>query len=135
MESVGAAHVVGLSQNGDVTLTAPDERELVAVETATGRQIGRIRNSREFSCLALTRDGHMVATGDYEHDVKLWDLSQSILDRRIEQELRTRLEKLVDVKNIVGSQEHPQSPLPLGPHELDHVRRHDVGRHTRHYRI
>jgi len=59
-----------------VALVAPDDRELVAIELTTGQRIGRIRNSREFSCLALARDGRAVATGDYEHDVKIWDLTR-----------------------------------------------------------
>jgi WD40 repeat protein len=68
--------LVDLTDDGKVALTAPDERELLAIETATGQRIGRIRNSREFSCLTLARDGRSVATGDYEHDVKLWDLTR-----------------------------------------------------------
>lgn len=76
IESIGDATVVGLSQDGALTLTAPSQKELVAVETTSGRPIGRVRNSREISCLALTRDGRAVTTGDFEHDVKLWDLTQ-----------------------------------------------------------
>jgi len=76
IESIGAATVVGLSQDSAVTLTAQNSKELVAVETTSGRPIGRVRNSREFSCLALTLDGRAAATGDFEHDVKLWDLTQ-----------------------------------------------------------
>jgi WD40 repeat protein len=68
--------IAELTDDGQVALTAPDDRELVAIETSTGQRIGRIRNSREFSCLALARDGRSVATGDYEHDVKLWDLTR-----------------------------------------------------------
>jgi WD40 repeat protein len=77
MENLDAGRVVDLAGDGAVALTAPDEHDLVAIEVATGRQICRIRNSREFSCLALARDGHVVATGDYEHDVKLWDLTRA----------------------------------------------------------
>ena len=75
-ESTGAAPVVGLSEDGAVTLTAPNSNELAAVELTTGHAIGRVKNSREFSCLALTRDGRAAATGDFEHDVKLWDLTR-----------------------------------------------------------
>jgi WD40 repeat protein len=69
-------HVVGLSEDGATALDATDARELVAVDVATGRRVGRVLNSREFSCLALSRNGRVVATGDYEHDVKLWDLTR-----------------------------------------------------------
>lgn len=79
MESTGVATVVGLSQDGAVTLTAPNSKELVAVETTSGRPISRVKNSREFSCLALTRDGRAAATGDFEHDVKLWDLTREAM--------------------------------------------------------
>jgi WD40 repeat protein len=74
MENIDAADVVALAENGLVAVTAPDYRELVAIEVRTGQKISRIRNSRDFSCLALARDGRVVATGDFEHDVKLWDL-------------------------------------------------------------
>lgn len=77
IESIGAATVVGLSQDGAVTLTAPNGKELVAIETRSGHPIGRVMNSREFSCLVLTCDGRAVATADFEHDVKLWDLTQA----------------------------------------------------------
>jgi hypothetical protein len=77
IENINAGGVVDLTDDGALALTAPDSRELVAIEMATGRRIGRIRNSREFSCVALARDGRTVATGDYEHDVKLWDLTRA----------------------------------------------------------
>ena len=79
MESTGAATVVGLSQDGAVALTAPNSKELVAVETTNGRPISRVKNSREFSCLALTSDARAVATADFEHDVKLWDLTREAM--------------------------------------------------------
>jgi WD40 repeat protein len=79
MENLGAPTVVGLSQDGAVALTAPNSKELIAIETTSGRPIGRVRNSREFSCLALTRDGRAVATGDFEHDIKLWDLTHEAM--------------------------------------------------------
>jgi WD40 repeat protein len=77
MDSGGTTNVVGFSNDGAVMLIAPDDKELAAIETATGKQIGRIRNSREFSCLAVTKDGRVAATGDYEHDIKLWDLTHA----------------------------------------------------------
>jgi WD40 repeat protein len=73
--ALGEAVVVDLSGDGTVALAASGDRELEAVEVASGRPLGRIRNSREFSCAALSLDGRTVATGDFEHDVKLWDLS------------------------------------------------------------
>jgi WD40 repeat protein len=76
IESSDAGRVVGLTEEGAVALTAPSDRELLVIEVATGRQIGRLLNSREFSCLALAHDGCVVATGDYEHDIKLWDLTR-----------------------------------------------------------
>jgi WD40 repeat protein len=76
MENIDAGSVVGLTDDGAVALTAPNDRELLAIETASGRRIGRIHNSREISCLALAGDGRVVATGDFEHDVKLWDLTR-----------------------------------------------------------
>ncbi|MCL7939987.1 NB-ARC domain-containing protein [Halomonas sp. ATCH28] len=77
LETTNAERVVGLTDDGAVALTAPDDHELVAIEVATGRRIGRIWNSREFSCLALACDSRMVATGDYEHDVKLWNFTHA----------------------------------------------------------
>jgi WD40 repeat protein len=35
----------------------------------------RIGNSREYSCLALADTGDLVVTADYEHDIKVWDLT------------------------------------------------------------
>jgi len=74
MEGFDAKGVVGLTGDGTLTLIAKNDSELVAIEVATGQQISRIRNSREISCLAFAADGSVAATGDYEHDVKLWDL-------------------------------------------------------------
>lgn len=76
LQNVDVGFIVELTDDGKVALTAPGDRELVAIETATGQPIGRIRNSCQFSCLALARDGRSAATGDYEHDVKLWDLTR-----------------------------------------------------------
>jgi len=75
-ETIEARHAVGLSEDGGVVLAAKDDREVVALDVATGRHIGRIRNTREISCLAFASDGHAAATADYEHDVKLWDLTR-----------------------------------------------------------
>jgi WD40 repeat protein len=76
-EKVNHGFAVGITENGTVILTSPGDGELMAIEVATGRLIGQIRNSREFSCLALSPDGRVVATGDFEHDVKLWDLARA----------------------------------------------------------
>jgi WD40 repeat protein len=76
MESIEASQVVGLTEDGTVALRAKGDRELVAIDVTTGRRIGRIRNSREISCLAFAPDGRVAASGDFEHDIKLWDLSR-----------------------------------------------------------
>lgn len=75
-EDTDVGRVLGLTDDGTVALCAQNDRELVAIEIPTGRRIGGVRNSREFSCLALAGDGRVVATGDYDHDVKLWDLTR-----------------------------------------------------------
>jgi WD40 repeat protein len=77
IENVDIGRLVDLTDDGAVALIALDDRELAAIEVPTGRRICRIRNSREFSCVALARGGRVVATGDYEHDVKLWDLTRA----------------------------------------------------------
>jgi WD40 repeat protein len=63
-----------VTDEGAIALTAPEDNELVPIEVETGRRLGRIFNAREFSCVALSRNGRLVATGDFEHDVKLWDV-------------------------------------------------------------
>lgn len=68
---------VAIAADGSAVVTTPNGRELLAIETAGGRRIGRVRNSREFSCLALIPDRGVVATGDFEHDVKLWDMTRA----------------------------------------------------------
>ena len=77
IDVAGSGPVVAIAEDGGIVLTAPADRELAAIATATGERIAHVRNSREFSCLALACDARTVATGDYEHDVKLWDLMRA----------------------------------------------------------
>ena len=72
-----APPVVGLSEDGAVAVVAPADSELAAIDTASGQQISSIRNTREFSCAAVTPDGSAAVTADFEHDIKIWDLSRS----------------------------------------------------------
>jgi len=72
-----ALRTVAVAASGEVILYALDDSELVAVDAANERRMGRIRNSREFSCVALSGDGRAVVTGDYEHDVKFWVVANS----------------------------------------------------------
>lgn len=76
MENIHTGSIVAMNENGTIALLAPTAHELTAVETANAQPVGHIKNSREFSCLALARDGRTVVTGDFEHDVKLWDLTR-----------------------------------------------------------
>ena len=75
-EAVLGGRVVGLGDDGAVALVVSSEREFTAIERVTGRQLGWFRSTREVACLALARDGRAAVTGDYEHDVKLWDLTR-----------------------------------------------------------
>jgi hypothetical protein len=77
MENIAIGRVISVNEEGTVAIVAANDQEIVTIETATGRQTGRVRNSREFSCMSLARNGHLIATADLEHDVKLWDLGVS----------------------------------------------------------
>jgi WD40 repeat protein len=73
-EGIGLA--VAITEDAAIVLTAPDDQQLTAVATVTASTLGRVHNPREFSRAALSHDGRVVVTADYEHDVKLWDLTQ-----------------------------------------------------------
>lgn len=74
METIAVGRVISLNEDGTIALVAANDREIITIETATGKQTSRVRNSREFSCMSLARNGNLIATADFEHDVKLWDL-------------------------------------------------------------
>ncbi len=67
--------VIAVAGNGDVAFVQSGGKEITAMELGSGRKTGRISNSREFSCVVPSLDGQLVATGDFEHDVKLWDVT------------------------------------------------------------
>jgi WD40 repeat protein len=81
----GEGRVVAITPDGETALVTSvdhsyDYEELIVVKAATGLRTGRIRNSRQISCLALARDGRMAVTADFEHDVKVWDLDQAPME-------------------------------------------------------
>lgn len=85
MKIADIERVVALSADAAFALTAPEGHVLELVELSTGAKRARLHNTREISCLAMAADGSVVATGDFEHDVKLWDLApgQSRPDTRV----------------------------------------------------
>ncbi len=77
----GVGKHVAITKDGRTALAIADQQsyhyqELVVLDVGSRETRGRIRNSREFSCLALADTGALVVTGDYEHDVKVWDLTR-----------------------------------------------------------
>ena len=42
---------------------------------ASGRQLLRLAHGGSISCVAITPDGTRAITGDYEHDLRVWDLT------------------------------------------------------------
>jgi WD40 repeat protein len=80
-----SGRLVAITPDGRTALAiAPqqsyDYQELAVIDVATSETRGRIRNSREFSCLALADAGDLLVTADFEHDVKVWDLSRATTD-------------------------------------------------------
>ena len=81
----GAGTVVAVTPSGRTAVAIPDDgsyshEDLLVLDVQTAVPRGRIRNSRQFSSLALADTGDLVVTADYEHDVKVWDLKRATMD-------------------------------------------------------
>lgn len=77
----GVGKQVAITPDARTALAIADQQsyyyqELVVLDVETKEARGRIRNSREFSCLALADTGGLLVTADFEHDVKVWDLTR-----------------------------------------------------------
>jgi WD40 repeat protein len=65
--------VVAIASAGTHALLHIDQNTVVARRLTPRSSAAYLTNTYTYSCYAITTDGSVAATGDHEHDVKLWN--------------------------------------------------------------